>query len=984
MYWLKTHKTRGASMSYLIEGSTGAGKTWYVRRAAYLACERNIAFPNIDDHIESATDTEVSTFLSSSRCMYFQVNATTTWDDLVSTNTFCIPSQTRENRTLSKPLVEFLERASHSEDAHAIIFDDIDRANTDVFFGPLISALQNRAHPISTGPDHAITIPPNVFFFFTSACDYRAFDPPISFLRAMDIIKTLDCTDLPLQRVYGTPRLEKALNLSKKLMSRTNQVIRESQESDNVAQPSLFQLGAGYFIVATNQPVQNILDDIHYKFNYLVRPLLTNCWKEGILTGDPTDILSSLNSQTAGEIEAKERISSVDKIAVKTGDEFPAWGPSEASTFLRNEVHENEKQAGRFKPRDAMECIIDTMLGNGLLPLDYIFDELLNNQEVGWVENEERPGERAAYLLEEKAAESFVYLTPKENEKTPHAFFSRGKTSGWHSSDGPAAYRFTYSDRSDPKIYLPLNGFRKKSMKIDTSKLSDNGNAAVAYRSCYRLVDAYLRLLESSYRSLADSKPEYADLANYVLIELNYHKGLHKELGKTKGNESTKFLQYCKYLLNLRSLWTPTLGAITINNGLFQRLTGNEVTCTDFDNLHESGNLPSTICFREVRLMTQSANYQAIMDRLNIRQLIFQGPPGTSKTFESKRFVLSQLNPELPCLKSTHPDRETIECELSEFKLNSTDYSDPCNSLAVDRGGWDIVQFHPAYSYEDFIRGIQVSAHNGQPTYETVNRIFGNIAELAKVAYDRHKDGNVPKFYLLVDEINRADLASVFGELIYGLEYRNSKLTTPYAVRSKSQGESSFEIEVTNNIYLIGTMNTADKSIGAMDYAIRRRFLFIDSPANRDVVVNSVQHGSNDEKDPIETVLFDAVQYLFNEDTTFNSDYHRNDVRIGHTFFLRTSTEDYAERMAERTAYQIVPILREYVRDGILYPIGMSDFQEAESSSPQSTNPRDLTSSIGQQLLFYATNMGEYYQGEIISENTVSTYVLDLNKALGD
>lgn len=130
---------------------------------------------------------------------------------------------------------------------------------------------------------------------------------------------------------------------------------------------------------------------------------------------------------------------------------------------------------------------------------------------------------------------------------------------------------------------------------------------------------------------------------------------------------------------------------------------------------------------------------------------------------------------------------------------------------------WDIVQFHPSYGYEDFIRGIKVSTKPGSDTilYETVNKVLGNIAELAK----KHKK---TKFFLIIDEINRANLATVFGELIYGLEYRTEPVATPYSVNNNNR------ISMPDNLYIIGTMNTADKSIGGIDYAIRRRFLFFE------------------------------------------------------------------------------------------------------------------------------------------------------------
>lgn len=197
---------------------------------------------------------------------------------------------------------------------------------------------------------------------------------------------------------------------------------------------------------------------------------------------------------------------------------------------------------------------------------------------------------------------------------------------------------------------------------------------------------------------------------------------------------------------------------------------------------------------------------------------------------------------------------------------------------------YDIIVGNPPY--EDFIRGIEVKIPAGTttPSYESVNRILGKIAEFSKVAADNAPNGSTPKFYLIVDEINRANLATVFGELIYGLEYRNSKVSTPYEVKEKATGTITKDIVLGKNLFILGTMNTADKSIDAIDYAIRRRFIFIDSPADRNVVMKCYQNtsGNPDEKS-IELLLFDAVQHIFDDSRFFNNEYQKSDVRIGHT-----------------------------------------------------------------------------------------------------
>ena len=170
------------------------------------------------------------------------------------------------------------------------------------------------------------------------------------------------------------------------------------------------------------------------------------------------------------------------------------------------------------------------------------------------------------------------------------------------------------------------------------------------------------------------------------------------------------------------------------------------------------------------------------------------------------------------------------------------------------------------------------------------------------------------KFFLVIDEINRANLATVFGELIYGLEYRGRGVATPYTV------DKSNKVNLPENLYIIGTMNTADKSIGGIDYAIRRRFLFFSLLPERNVILEyrkGLCNTAEEEKNQMEinemaARLFDRVAELFNTEN-LNSEYYKDDVQIGHTYFLVSSQE----QLYLRFRYQIIPILREYFKDGM-------------------------------------------------------------------
>ena len=120
------------------------------------------------------------------------------------------------------------------------------------------------------------------------------------------------------------------------------------------------------------------------------------------------------------------------------------------------------------------------------------------------------------------------------------------------------------------------------------------------------------------------------------------------------------------------------------------------------------------------------------------------------------------------------------------------------------------VQFHPAYAYEDFMEGIRPErTSDGQIDYRIRNGQFVRLC----VEAARTNDPCV----MIIDEINRANLARVFGELMYLLEYRDDSVLLP----------SGQQFRVPDNVRIIGTMNTADRSIALVDHALRRRFAFL-------------------------------------------------------------------------------------------------------------------------------------------------------------
>ena len=272
-------------------------------------------------------------------------------------------------------------------------------------------------------------------------------------------------------------------------------------------------------------------------------------------------------------------------------------------------------------------------------------------------------------------------------------------------------------------------------------------------------------------------------------------------------------------------------------------------------------------------------------------QIIFHGPPGTGKTRAAKQ-VLKSI-----------------------FGLDESD-DDGLQNLQGEKGQWDIVQFHPSYNYEDFVRGIQADAVDGKVAYKMVNRIFGDMCYRANEDYKK-AGKDAPLYALIIDEINRANVSAVLGELIYALEYRGKKIATPYAVDGKQ------ELVIPENLYVIGTMNTADRTIGQIDYAVRRRFAFMHCEPKESVI-----------KDSAAQEFFGLVDALFVKDDKktpsdfISSDFDAADVRVGHSYFLAAES-----KLGYKLVYQVVPILREYVKDGVLKESAMTKIDKIEADA---------------------------------------------------
>lgn len=236
----------------------------------------------------------------------------------------------------------------------------------------------------------------------------------------------------------------------------------------------------------------------------------------------------------------------------------------------------------------------------------------------------------------------------------------------------------------------------------------------------------------------------------------------------------------------------------------------------------------------------------------NKQNLILQGAPGVGKTFAARRLAYAVME---------EKDDNRIE----------------------------FIQFHQSYSYEDFIMGYKPQGEG----FGLQNGIFYRFCQ---------KAANVPDkpFFFIIDEINRGNMSKIFGELLMLIEkdYRGTKVTLAY---------NGMPFTIPKNLYIIGMMNTADRSLAMIDYALRRRFSFFHmEPGFNSDGFKAYQAAFDN--DTFNT-LVDRIKELNKEITTDNS--LGRDFCIGHSYFCGQN-ECTDERMMETVEYDILPMLSEY------------------------------------------------------------------------
>ncbi|WP_296226430.1 AAA family ATPase [uncultured Lactobacillus sp.] len=283
-----------------------------------------------------------------------------------------------------------------------------------------------------------------------------------------------------------------------------------------------------------------------------------------------------------------------------------------------------------------------------------------------------------------------------------------------------------------------------------------------------------------------------------------------------------------------------------------------KVTEDEFNFIMDKVREHNPVAYTKENFLSEVYMPEADYDRLTAllkykKNIILQGAPGVGKTFAAKRLAYAMMG---------QKKDENIE----------------------------LIQFHQSYTYEDFMMGYK-------PTEQGFELRYGSFYRFCKRAAEHPDD----PFFFIIDEINRGNLSKIFGELLILLEkdYRDQPITLAY---------TDEPFAVPSNVYLIGMMNTADRSLAMIDYALRRRFSFFDmKPAFESTGFMKRQLIASN-------VIFDR---LINRIEELNDEISRDSSLgpgfcIGHSYFSNPDGEWTRDKLRLIVDYDILPMLREY------------------------------------------------------------------------